>query len=53
MMTAAQLMYERDESAPSRIEATRRRIEALKAYAQQGPEQARRAQSMIFAWRTH
>ncbi len=48
MMTTAQLMYERDESAPSRIEATRRRIEALKAYATQGPEQARRSQSMIF-----
>ncbi len=48
MMTTAQLMYERDESAPSRIEATRRRIEALKAYAKQGPEQARRSQSMIF-----
>ena len=48
MMTAAQLMYERDESAPSRIEATRRRIDALKAYAKQGPEQARRAQSSIF-----
>ncbi len=46
--TSAQLEYERAKELPLRIQLYEGRLEAYRAYAARGPEQARQARSSIF-----
>jgi hypothetical protein len=48
MLTLAQLQFQRDYSYPQRLEYSRRMLAVARAYAAQGPEQARQAAGMIF-----
>jgi hypothetical protein len=47
-MTMAQLFFQRDFSYPFRLASLKRRLEVCRAYAAQGPEQARQAAGQIF-----
>src|SRR5262252_366007 len=47
-LTMAQLMLDRDLIYPTRIARYKRQLEALRAYAKRGPEQARQAAEEIF-----
>ena len=49
LQTVAQLEYQRDNYYPYRLKTYKRRLEVLKRYAAQGPEQARQAQGQIFS----
>ncbi len=46
--TLAQLEFERDFSLPVSLRSLKHRVEMLRAYSAQGPEQARQAASLIF-----
>ncbi|HEY1341496.1 MAG TPA: S46 family peptidase [Bryobacteraceae bacterium] len=46
--TLAQLEYERDQSLPTILKVIHHRVDALRRYSAQGPEQAREAASQIF-----
>jgi hypothetical protein len=46
--TLAQLEYERDISLPTVLKVLKHRVEALRKYSAQGPEQAREAETQIF-----
>ncbi len=46
--TLAQLEFERDFSLPVSLRSLKNRVEMLRAYSAQGPEQARQAASLIF-----
>ena len=49
-LTMAQLMLDRDLIYPTRIARYKRQLEALRAYAKRGPEQARQAAEEIFGF---
>src|SRR5215470_19681662 len=49
-LTMAQLMLDRDLIYPTRIARYKRQLEALRAYAKRGPEQARQAAEDIFGF---
>lgn len=49
LQTLAQLEFQRDNVYPYRLKTFKRRLEVLKRYAAQGPEQARQAQGQIFS----
>src|SRR5215468_10486753 len=49
-LTLAQLMLDRDLIYPMRIARYKRQLEALRAYAKRGPEQARQAAEEIFGF---
>jgi Peptidase S46 len=49
-LTMAQLMLDRDLIYPTRLARYKRQLEALRAYAKRGPEQARQAAEDIFGF---